>query len=117
MDTVCATDGAPTVGGAASSVDVRVEERLPGAKEGSEILALREVKKDGSLWWVGMAIPMRPDCGYGLLFFEGCFLELLGTASRFEWLCRPPSVEEAAFLKLASFLTHVVKGRLRPERS
>lgn len=64
---------------------------------------------------------MRPDCGYGLLFLEGRFLVALGVVSRLEWLLRrllsAAAEEDEPLLKLASFLTHVEKGRLRPVRS
>lgn len=82
VDMVGAIDIPPAVGGAGSSADAPFEDWLLRANEGSDIRVLWAVMKDGSLWWAGAARVMRPDCGYGLLFLDGRFLEPFGIASR-----------------------------------
>jgi hypothetical protein len=65
------------------------------------LLALRAAAYDSSSAG-GILSPTKPDSGYGLLFLPCLFLT---------WRRgRSPSDED---LKLASFLTHVEKGRRR----
>lgn len=67
-----------------------------------EDTALSLVETEYWLCRVGVAFPMRPDRGYGLLFAD-CRTFVL------------PSPEDAA-LKFASFFINVEKGRRRPDR-
>ena len=76
VDTVGAMDRAPAVGGGRPSVDDRSERRLASSDVSLDVLALRAVEYEYTLVRpaAGAAeAPSRPDCGYGLLFFDRRF--------------------------------------------
>jgi hypothetical protein len=117
VDIVGAMDLPPAVGGARrspSSIDERAE--LSRAREVALVLVLLAVEAEYRPCSSGSLMPILPDWGYGLFFFDCFDFGVVLTWLRFEVVCLVPSLEDTA-LKLASFFIKLEKGRRRPGRS
>lgn len=116
VDMVGAMDRPPAVGGARMSSVIDERQEVPGARDVPLVLVLLALEAEYRPCSVGSLMPIRPDCGYGLLFLEDFDFGVVLALVRFELVFWPASPEDAV-LKWASFFIKLENGRRRPDRA